>query len=200
MSKKIGHRGPDWSGIFSSDKVIFPHERLASVDLQSGGRPLYSQDRQLVLAVNGEIYNHRDLKKDLPDYPFLTHFEREVILALYRKKGIHFIQDLNGIFVFALCDQQEDCCLIARDHMGIILLCMGWDANDRFYIASELKSLEGVCDRIQEFLPEHYLYSKDGQQLQRWYQRDWMSYEHVKDNPSDISRLRETLKPLLTGS
>ena len=194
MSKKIRHRGPDWSGIYSSDKVIFAHERLAIVDPQSGGQPLYSKDKNLILAVNGEIYNHQELKKELTDYEFLTHSDCEVILALYQKKGINFIEDLNGIFAFALYDQENDCYLIARDHMGIIPLYMGWDVNDRFYIASELKALEGVCNRIQEFLPGHFIYSKDGQQVQKWYQRDWMAYDAVKDNTSDILTLRKALE------
>lgn len=194
MSKKIRHRGPDWSGIYSGDKVIFAHERLAIVDPQSGGQPLYSKDKNLVLAVNGEIYNHQELKKDLHEYEFLTHSDCEVILALYKKKGINFIEDLNGIFAFALYDTENDCYLIARDHMGIIPLYMGWDASDRFYVASELKALEGVCNRIQEFLPGHFMYSKDGQTLQKWYQRDWMNYEAVKDNTSDIPTLRRALE------
>lgn len=194
MSKKIRHRGPDWSGVYSSDKVIFAHERLAIVDPQSGGQPLYSKDRNLVLAVNGEIYNHQELKQDLEDYEFLTHSDCEVILALYRKKGINFIEDLNGIFAFALYDVENDIYLIARDHMGIIPLYMGWDAADRFYIASELKALEGVCNRIQEFLPGHYLYSQYGQTLHKWYTRDWMEFENVKDNTSDIAVLRNSLE------
>ncbi|MBK7761797.1 MAG: asparagine synthase B [Bacteroidetes bacterium] len=194
MSKKIRHRGPDWSGIYSSDKVIFAHERLAIVDPQSGGQPLYSKDRNLVLAVNGEIYNHQELKQEIEDYEFLTQSDCEVILALYRKKGINFIEDLNGIFAFALYDVENDMYLIARDHMGIIPLYMGWDASDRFYVASELKALEGVCNRIQEFLPGHYLYSEYGQTLHKWYTRDWMDYENVKDNTSDIAVLRNALE------
>ncbi len=173
MSKKIRHRGPDWSGVYADEKVVFAHERLAIVDPQSGGQPLYSKDKNLVLAVNGEIYNHRELKKDLSDYEFLTQSDCEVILALYRKKGINFIEDLNGIFAFALYDKENDTYLIARDHMGIIPLYMGWDKSGNFYVASELKALEGVCNKIQEFLPGHFLYSKDGQELQHWYKRDW---------------------------
>ncbi|MBL0048362.1 MAG: asparagine synthase B [Bacteroidetes bacterium] len=194
MSKKIRHRGPDWSGVYCGDKVIFSHERLAIVDPQSGGQPLYSKDKKLVLAVNGEIYNHQELKKDLSDYEFLTHSDCEVILALYRKKGINFIEDLNGIFAFALYDSETDSYLIARDHMGIIPLYMGWDKSGNFYVASELKALEGVCNKIQEFLPGHYLYSKEGQELKKWYTRDWMQFENVKDNVTDISQLRSALE------
>ncbi|MCX6292633.1 MAG: asparagine synthase B [Bacteroidetes bacterium] len=194
MSKKIRHRGPDWSGIYSDGKVIFAHERLAIVDPQSGGQPLYSKDKNCILAVNGEIYNHQELRKQMSDYEFLTHSDCEVILALYRKKGIDFLEDLNGIFAFALYDKENDCYLIARDHMGIIPLYMGWDSYGNFYVASELKALEGVCNKIQEFLPGHYLFSKDGGELKSWYKRDWMEYDSVKDNVSDMSVLRKALE------
>ncbi len=194
MSKKIRHRGPDWSGIYCGDKVVFAHERLAIVDPQSGGQPLYNSDKTLVLAVNGEIYNHRELKKDLPEYPFLTQSDCEVILALYQKKGIQFIEDLNGIFAFALYDVTNDFYLIARDHMGIIPLYMGWDSEGKFYVASELKALEGVCNKIEEFLPGHYLFSKDGPELKKWYTRDWTNYENVKDNHSNMVELRSALE------
>ena len=194
MSKKIRHRGPDWSGMYHDEKVIFAHERLAIVDPQSGGQPLYSKDKNLVLAVNGEIYNHQALKKDYPDYEFLTHSDCEVILALYQAKGIHFIEELNGIFAFALYDKANDCYLIARDHIGIIPLYMGWDKEGNFYVASELKALEGVCNKIQEFLPGHYLYSKEGQELQPWYKREWTDYENVKENISDLAVLRKGLE------
>ncbi|HZV44235.1 MAG TPA: hypothetical protein VFF90_07145, partial [Saprospiraceae bacterium] len=194
MSKKIRHRGPDWSGIYADDCAILAHERLAIVDPQSGGQPLYSKDQNLILAVNGEIYNHQELRKDLTDYEFLTHSDCEVILALYRKKGVHFIEDLNGIFAFILYDHENQSYFIARDHMGIIPLYMGWDEAGNFYAASELKALEGVCSTYQEFLPGHYLYSEEGQQLQKWYKRDWMEYENVKDNVTDTSDLRKALQ------
>lgn len=194
MSKKIRHRGPDWSGIFCSNNVLMAHERLAIVDPQSGGQPLYSDDKSLVLAVNGEIYNHTELRKNLGDYKFLTNSDCEVILALYRQKGINFIEDLNGIFAFALYDKEKDCYLVVRDHMGIIPLYMGWDRFGNFYVASELKALEGVCNKIEEFLPGHYLFSKDGMHLQRWYSRNWKEFDAVKDNSSDVIELRSALE------
>lgn len=194
MSKKIRHRGPDWSGVYSDDRVFFSHERLAIVDPQSGGQPLYSDDKNLVLAVNGEIYNHQELKDLYPDYNYLTHSDCEVILALYKHKGIDFLEELNGIFAFALYDKSDDSYLIARDHMGIIPLYMGWDKSGNFYISSELKGLEGVCNNIREFLPGHYLSSKEGFELKRWYQRPWEDYNHVKDNITDIPRLRKGLE------
>ncbi len=194
MAKKIRHRGPDWSGMYSDNNVMLAHERLAIVDPTSGKQPLYSEDRKLILAVNGEIYNHMDLREGLSEYPFLTHSDCEVILALYRKKGPSFIEDLNGIFAFALYDAENNCYLIARDHMGIIPLYMGWDKFGNFYVASELKALEGTCNRIEEFLPGHYLFSKEGNTPVRWYTRDWMSFENVQNNSSDTDTLRTALE------
>lgn len=194
MSKKIRHRGPDWSGIYCGEKAIIAHERLSIVDPSSGKQPLYSKDKKLVLGVNGEIYNHRQLKANLKEaYDFQTQSDCEIILALYREKGIDFIEDLNGIFAFVLYDEEEDCYLIARDHIGIIPLYMGWDLFGNFYVASELKALEGTCKKIEEFLPGHYFYSKDGV-MKKWYNRDWNQFEAVKDNVSDIATLRKALE------
>ncbi|PZU90765.1 MAG: asparagine synthase B [Chryseobacterium sp.] len=194
MSKKIRHRGPDWSGIYQHNNVIFSHERLAIVDPTSGKQPLFTKDGKVALAVNGEIYNHQELRKEFPDYEFLTQSDCEVILALYRRDGKNFLEKLNGIFAFALYDEENDTYLIGRDHMGIVPLYMGWDKNGSFYVASELKSLEGFCNKIEEFLPGHFLYSKDGQQLQQWYKRDWTEFENVKDNETDIAAVRKGLE------
>lgn len=194
MSKRIRHRGPDWSGIYCGDKAILAHERLAIVDPQSGQQPLYSKDGKLVLAVNGEIYNHQSIRdRQAGTYEFLTKSDCEVILSLYREKGINFIEDLNGIFAFALYDIENDVYLIARDHEGIIPLYMGWDHNGTFYVASEMKALEGFCETIKSFPPGQYFYSKDGE-LKTWYKRDWMEYDAVKDNTSNIDELRSALE------
>jgi asparagine synthase (glutamine-hydrolyzing) len=194
MAKKIRHRGPDWSGIYCSDKAIMAHERLSIVDPQSGGQPLYTKDGKLVLAVNGEIYNHQAMRDARPEFEFLTHSDCEIILALYREKGINFLEDLNGIFAFALYDIENDCYLIARDHMGIIPLYIGWDDAGQFYFGSELKSLEGVCTKIESFPPGHYIYSKNGYEPVRWYDRDWMEYDNVKDNETSIDAIRQGLE------
>lgn len=194
MARRIRHRGPDWSGVFCSDKAILAHERLAIVDPASGRQPLYSKDKSLVLAVNGEIYNHQSIRAQFADrYTFLTHSDCEVILALYQEKDVDFLEDLNGIFAFALYDQAQDRYLIARDHIGIIPLYIGWDARGNFYVASELKALEGVCKQIEEFKPGHYLDSRVGEQVQ-WYKRDWREFEAVKDNTTDIGTLRAALE------
>lgn len=194
MSKTIRHRGPDWSGIFSNDNAVLAHERLAIVDPRSGKQPLYSKDGKLVLAVNGEIYNHREIRKQFEGkYEFLTQSDCEVILALYREKGPAFLEDLNGIFAFALYDIENNRFLIGRDHIGIIPLYQGWDKDGAYYVASELKALEGYCEKIEEFLPGQYYYSPDGKPSQ-WYSRDWMEYENVKDNQSSVAELRKALE------
>jgi asparagine synthase (glutamine-hydrolysing) len=194
MSKKVRHRGPDWSGMYYGEKVLMAHERLAIVDPISGGQPLYSSDKNLVLAVNGEIYNHMLLRTELKKpYAFQTESDCEIILALYNEKGTDFLEDLNGIFAFALYDKSDNSYLIARDHIGIIPLYMGWDKFGNFYVSSELKALEGVCSKIEEFPPGHYLSSKEGV-VKKWYQRNWTSFENVKDNTTDIKELREALE------
>ena len=194
MSKKLRHRGPDWSGIYCGENAILAHERLSIVDPQSGGQPLKSSDGKLILSVNGEIYNHMDIRKNLAhNYEFLTHSDCEVILALYREKGADFLEDLNGIFAFALYDSEKDCYLIARDHIGVIPLYMGWDKFGNFYVASELKALEGTCNRIEEFLPGHCLYSREGK-MRKWYSRDWTDFSNVKDNHTHIHDLRTALE------
>lgn len=194
MSKKIRHRGPDWSGIYSTKAVLLAHERLAIVDPISGGQPLKSKSGKLILAVNGEIYNHQQIRKNIGGgYEFLTQSDCEVILALYQEEGIDFIEELNGIFAFALYDEEKGSYLIARDHMGIIPLYQGWDIEGNYYVASELKALEGVCKKIEAFPPGHYYHSEMGE-IKQWYSRDWSSYECVKDNETDIDKLRKGLE------
>ena len=193
MSAKIRHRGPDWSGIFSDRNCILAHERLAIVDPLSGGQPLVSPDGKQVLAVNGEIYNHKEIREKYKDeYEFQTGSDCEVILALYRKKGLDFLEDLNGIYAFALYDVEKNAFLVARDHVGVIPLYVGRDADGTVYVASELKALEGFCEEYEPFLPGHYWWSGDGRMV-RWYSRDWFDYDSVKDNEADVAELREAL-------
>ena len=182
MAQKIRHRGPDWSGIYVGGSAILAHERLSIVDPESGGQPLYSPDRKQVLAVNGEIYNHRDIRaRYAGKYAFQTGSDCEVILALYKDKGIRFLEELNGIFAFALYDEETDDYLIARDPIGVIPLDIGGDKDGHIYFGSELKALEGFCDEYEPFLPGHYYRGREGK-MHRWYTRDWMDYAAVKDN------------------
>ena len=194
MSAKIRHRGPDWSGIYCGEHAVLAHERLSIVDPQSGGQPLYSPDGRLVLAVNGEIYNHRELRRELAgEYDFQTGSDCEVILPLYRKYGLGLFDKLNGIYAFALYDIERNEYLVARDPIGVIPLYVGWDGDGHFYAASELKALEGVCNVIQPFLPGHYWSSREGR-MTRWYSRDWFDYDAVKENDADPQALRTALE------
>ena len=204
MSQKIRHRGPDWSGIYYGGSAVLAHERLSIVDPESGGQPLFSSDRKQVLVVNGEIYNHQDIRRRYAgQYDFMTGSDCEVILALYRDKGINFLEELNGIFAFVLYDEEKDAFLIARDAIGVIPLYIGHDSDGTVYVASELKALEGQCEYYEPFLPGHYVYSKDTAQvkagekpycLTRYYQRDWFSFDAVKDNDASVAAIHDALE------
>ena len=193
MSQKIRHRGPDWSGIYCGGSAILAHERLSIVDPESGGQPLFSPDRKLVLAVNGEIYNHQEIRRRYAGrYDFQTGSDCEVILALYRDKGIRFLEDISGIFAFALYDEERDEFLIARDPIGVIPLYIGYDSDGTLYVASELKALEGQCERYEPFLPGLYYWSGEPG-MKRYYQRDWFDYAAVKDNAASSAAIRDAL-------
>ena len=202
MSRRIRHRGPDWSGIWCGGSAVLAHERLSIVDPKSGGQPLLSPDGKLVLAVNGEIYNHQEIRRRYAgEYDFQTGSDCEVILALYRDKGPDFLEELSGIFAFALYDAEKDAFLIARDPIGVIPLYIGYDPDGKVYVASELKALEGQCDHYDPFLPGHYVWStrhsrldRESLVMKRWYRRDWMSYEAVKDGPASALAVREALE------
>jgi asparagine synthase (glutamine-hydrolysing) len=192
MAQKVRHRGPDWSGVFSSEKAILAHERLAIVDPTSGKQPIISTDGQKIVAVNGEIYNHQALRSQLKDYKFKTNSDCEVIIPLYEKKGVNFLNDLNGIFAFSLYDTKKDKFLIARDHIGIIPLYVGWDQDETFYVASELKSLEGICNKIELFPPGHFLES-DNMEFKKWYNPNWKSFNSVKNKETSIKAIHDSL-------
>jgi asparagine synthase (glutamine-hydrolysing) len=190
LSKLLRHRGPDWSGIWHNDNAILCHERLAIVDVDTGAQPLISSNGNQVLAVNGEIYNHKDLESKLTTpYDFQTKSDCEIIIPLYQQEGVGFIDKLEGMFSFVLYDQENNTYLIARDHMGIIPLYTGFDEFGNFYVASEMKALVPVCKTVQEFPPGHYLSSTDGKFV-KYYERDWMSYENVKDNETNLDDLK----------
>ncbi len=194
MAQKIRHRGPDWSGIYCGGSAILAHERLSIVDPKSGGQPLFSPDRKQILAVNGEIYNHREIRNRYAQkYHFQTGSDCEVILALYKDKGIDFLEELSGIFAFALYDEEKDEFLIARDPIGVIPLYIGKDADGKVYFGSELKALEGFCESYEPFLPGHYYHSKEGE-MKRWYTRDWMTFDAVKDNDASVEAIHDSLE------
>ncbi|MEZ8314648.1 asparagine synthase B [Vibrio splendidus] len=194
MSKKLRHRGPDWSGIYAGEKAILAHERLAIVGLNSGAQPLYSQDKKHILAVNGEIYNHKELRARYEDkYQFQTDSDCEVILALYQEMGADLLEELNGIFAFVLYDEEKDEYLVGRDHIGIIPLYQGYDEHGNYYVASEMKALVEVCKTISEFPPGSFYSSKDTEP-QRYYIRDWNEYAAVQGNSTSKEELTEALE------
>ncbi|WP_428635126.1 asparagine synthase B [Sedimenticola sp.] len=194
LSRLMRHRGPDWSGIWNNDNAILAHERLAIVDVESGGQPLLNQNKTHILAVNGEIYNHKSLQAGLSgDYQFQTKSDCEIILALYAERGVDFIDSLSGMFAFILYDAEKNRYLIARDHIGIIPLYMGYDVHGNFYVASEMKALVNNCNTIKEFPPGHYL-SSSLEELTRYYHRDWQQYDNIKHNATDLDQLRQALE------
>jgi asparagine synthase (glutamine-hydrolysing) len=193
MSKKLRHRGPDWNGIYSDDNVILAHERLAIVDPKSGKQPLYSKDQRYILAANGEIYNHKELRLLTQDYEYQTNSDCEVIISLFDTYREGFVDKMNGIFGFVVYDQKENEFFIARDHMGIIPLYVGWDKNKTLYVSSELKALEGTCNKIEVFPPGHFMSSKD-LKYEKWYNRSWISYDNVKSNNTNLDDLKEGLE------
>ncbi|MBK9984180.1 MAG: asparagine synthase B [Saprospiraceae bacterium] len=194
MSKSLRHRGPDWSGIYDHDHAILAHERLSIVDINTGAQPLLNIEQTHILAVNGEIYNHKELEQNLTvNFQFQTKSDCEIILAKYLEKGTAFLDELQGMFAFVLYDKSKNEWLIGRDHMGIIPLYTGYDESGNLYVASELKALVHYCKTITEFPPGHYWSSTDASPV-KYYDRDWMSYEAVKNNTSDIDTLRDALE------
>ena len=193
MSKKLRHRGPDWSGIYCDENVVLAHERLAIVDPKSGKQPLFSKDERYVLAANGEIYNHKDLRNLTKSFEYQTNSDCEVIISLFDKYRHKFIDRMNGIFGFVIYDKKENEFFIARDHMGIIPLYIGWDKNKTFYAASELKALEGTCEKIEVFPPGQYMSSKDFK-YKKWYTRDWTNFENIKENETSLNDLKVGLE------
>ena len=218
MSQKIRHRGPDWSGIYCGGSAILAHERLSIVDPESGGQPLYSPDRKQVLAVNGEIYNHQEIRRrHAGQYDYQTGSDCEVILSLYQEaraqgqKMTELLEQLSGIFAFVLYDEERDEILIARDPIGVIPLYIGFDNDGTIYVASELKALEGQCEQYEPFPPGHFIYGKlnieDGSSdstvtnvqssifnYQSYYQRDWFDYDAVKDNEASVEAIHDSLE------
>lgn len=201
LSKRIRHRGPDWSGIAIQEitrnnqqvRHVFAHERLAIVDPTTGAQPIFSLDRTVILAVNGEIYNHKKLRETvLADCKFQTNGDCEVILHLYQKFGDNFVHYLDGIFAFMISDQKTGRWLAARDHMGIIPLYTGVDTSGSIWFSSEMKGLHDQCLRFEEFPPGCYR-TNESEEFKRWYIPSWWD-EHVPSQKADLKKLRDTLE------
>lgn len=194
LSRLQRHRGPDWSGIHAAPGAVLAHERLAIVDVLHGAQPLRNETESIALAVNGEIYNHRELRASLQaPYRFQTESDCEVVLALYLEHGAELVNRLNGIFAFVLHDSERDRYLIARDHLGIVPLYTGRDADGTLHVASEMKALVPVCETISEFPPGHVLDSEVGEPV-RYYRVAWRDFAAVTGGPKDPVLLREALE------
>ena len=193
LSRLQQHRGPDWSGVFADERALLAHNRLAIVDVEHGAQPLRNAAGTHVLAVNGEIYNHRALEAELGDsFRPRTRSDCEVILGLYAEQGSDFVDRLNGIFAFVLYDTGQDRYIVARDHLGIVPLYTGYDDEGRFYVASEMKALMPICRTVSEFPPGHVLDSAEGTP-RRYYKRDWRRFEAATAEPGPEG-LREALE------
>jgi asparagine synthase (glutamine-hydrolysing) len=193
QARLLRHRGPDWSGMWSSDRAVVAHERLAIVDILHGAQPLQSIDGNLVLAVNGEIYNHHELRAAIGvREAFRTDSDCEVILPLYAQEGARLLPRLRGMFAFALYDAAKDDWLIARDPIGIIPLYVGRRKDGSLAVASELKALVTICTSVEEFPPGHYQTRRDAKPV-RYYDRDWFDFDAVPDREVDPAEIREAL-------
>jgi len=194
QSRLLRHRGPDWSGSYTTPRAVLVHERLAIVDVNTGAQPLLSPDGKQALAVNGEIYNHQEIRHALKDsYAFRTESDCEVILPLYLKHGANFLDQLRGMFAFVLYDEAADFWMMARDPIGIMPLYYGHDQHGQLFVASEMKALMDVCNQVHEFPPGHYWTSGQAEP-QRWYRRDWEHYENVANAVTDRVALRAALE------
>ena len=193
MARLLRHRGPDWSGIFADQRAILAHERLAIVDVVHGAQPLTNQAEDIVLAVNGEIYNHRPLRSEFPEYPFKTDSDCEIVIPLYERHQADFLNRLSGIFAFVLYDKRSNNFLIARDPIGVVPLYLGRDEHGNLHAASEMKALIPYCRHIEDFPPGHYLV-KGMERPASYYRPQWRSYDAVKDTPLDLAKLRSALE------
>ncbi|HEX7501576.1 MAG TPA: asparagine synthase B, partial [Polyangia bacterium] len=193
MARLVRHRGPDWSGIYADARAVLAHERLSIVDVEHGAQPLTNQAEDIALAVNGEIYNHRQLRAEFPNFPFKTNSDCEVIIPLYQRDGTAFLNKLSGIFAFVLYDKRNDSFLISRDPIGVIPLYYGHDEHGNLHVASEMKALIPYCRQIEDFPPGHYL-CKGMDKPAQYYCPRWRSYDDVKGTALDLDQLRASLE------
>lgn len=195
LSKRIRHRGPDWSGNYIKNSTIMLHERLSIVGIDSGAQPFVNSDESIALAVNGEIYNHRFLRKDFENYPFSTHSDCEPIIPLYQKYDIDAPKHLDGMFAFVLYDAVKDRVVAARDPIGITTLYMG---HSKKYpgtraFSSELKCLVDDCDEIIAFPPGH-VYDSTTDKLTLYFEPTWFDESRIGSAAIDYTLIRETLE------
>ena len=194
LVKRLRHRGPDWSGIYSDANGILLHERLSIVDVEHGAQPLIDRLTGRVLSVNGEIYNHEELRKELTGtHDYQTASDCEPILYLYDEFGPEFVKKMNGIFAFVLYDPATKDYFISRDPIGVVPLYWGWDKEGNLFVSSELKAIADVCSKLDEFPPGHYYSSKD-KKLVKYYKPAWADTKTLPSNPLDLKALREAFE------
>lgn len=194
LSRLQRHRGPDWSGVFADDRVVLVHERLAIVDVDHGAQPIHTPDGAQVLAVNGEIYDHREHVGRLRDpYDFTTGSDCEVILALYRERpDLQWLDELDGIFAFVLWDREVGRYVVARDPIGVMPLYTGRDSDGVLHVASEMKALAPACETVEVFPPGHVLDSAEGE-VRPYRDRPWRRWETLEPRPADPAEIRDAL-------
>jgi asparagine synthase (glutamine-hydrolysing) len=193
MARLLRHRGPDWSGVFADENAVLAHERLSIVDVEHGAQPLTNAAGDMILAVNGEIYNHKSLRTEFADYPFKTSSDCEPIIPLYEHHGVNFLDKLSGIFAFVLYDKRKNDFLIAKDPIGVTSLYIGRDENGNLYVASEMKALIKFCRHIEDFPPGHYLTRKLNQPV-GYYKPAWRKFEVASKKDLDVAELRIALE------
>ncbi|XP_027932517.1 asparagine synthetase [glutamine-hydrolyzing] 2 [Vigna unguiculata] len=192
LSRRLKHRGPDWSGLHQYGDCYLAHQRLAIVDPASGDQPLFNEDKTIAVTVNGEIYNHEELRKQLPNHTFRTGSDCDVIAHLYEEHGENFVDMLDGIFSFVLLDTRDNSFIVARDAIGVTSLYIGWGLDGSVWISSELKGLNDDCEHFESFPPGH-LYSSKEREFRRWYNPPWFS-EAIPSAPYDPLALRHAFE------
>ncbi|KAJ8624469.1 hypothetical protein MRB53_032999 [Persea americana] len=192
LSRRLKHRGPDWSGIYQHGGLFLAHQRLAIVDPASGDQPLFNEDKSVVVTVNGEIYNHENLRKLLSNHKFRTGSDCEVIAHLYEEYGEEFVDKLDGKFSFVLLNTRDNSFIVARDAIGITSLYIGWGLDGSIWISSEMKALIDDCEHFECFPPGHIYSSREGG-FRRWYNPPWFS-EAIPLTPYDPLVLRKAFE------
>ncbi|GKU93409.1 hypothetical protein SLEP1_g7002 [Rubroshorea leprosula] len=192
LSRRLKHRGPDWSGLYQHGDCYLAHQRLAIIDPASGDQPLFNEDKTIAVTVNGEIYNHEELRQRLTNHKFRTGSDCDVIAHLYEEYGENFVDMLDGIFSFVLLDTHDNSFIAARDAIGVTSLYIGWGLDGSVWISSELKGLNDDCEHFETFPPGHLYSSKLGG-FRRWYNPPWFS-EDIPSTPYDPLALRHAFE------
>lgn len=197
-SRRQRHRGPDWSGMHQHGNNFLAHERLAIIDPASGDQPLFNEDKSIIVAVNGEIYNYKALmqhiKEKCPGKKFATQSDCEVISHLYELHGSECASMLDGFFAFIVLDTRDNSFFLARDPIGVTCMYIGWGKDGSVWVANEMKCLKDDCVRFQQFPPGHYYSSKEGEFKRYFNPKFYTDFdakpERFPSEPLDLPKLR----------